>query len=314
MFVRACIVLQPMNAPAATVRREMLTGVLLAGAGAIAFSCKAIIIKLAYRYGVDAVTTIMYRMLFAFPLFLALSWWSGRNKPAPSAQDWRTLVGLGFCGYYLASYLDFAGLQYISANLERLILYLNPTVVLVAGKLLFKTEVSRRQWLALGVSYIGVLVVFGHDLSTGPDVAFGAMLVFGSAVSYAIYLVYSGQIVRRLGAMRVTGLGTSIACILCIAQFFILKPASAMLVAPEVVWLSALNAVLCTFIPVLITMMALERIGAGITAQIGMIGPMSTIILSVLVLGEPFTAWIASGTALVVAGVWLLARYRGRPH
>lgn len=290
----------------------MLTGVLLAGAGAIAFSCKAIIIKLAYRYGVDAVTTIMYRMLFALPLFLALSWWSGRNRPAPSAQDWRTLFGLGFCGYYLASFLDFAGLQYISANLERLILYLNPTIVLLAGKLLFKTEVSRQQWLALGVSYIGVLVVFGHDMRAGPDTALGAILVFGSAVSYALYLVYSGQIVRRLGAMRVTGLGTSIACMLCIAQFFILKPPSAMIVAPEVIWLSALNAVLCTFIPVLITMMALERIGAGITAQIGMIGPMSTIALSVLILEEPFTVWIAVGTALVVAGVWVLARYRAR--
>jgi drug/metabolite transporter (DMT)-like permease len=301
-----------MTAPAVAARRELLTGVLLAGAGAIAFSCKAIIVKLAYRYDVDAVTTIMYRMLFALPLFLALSWWSGRNKPAPSAADWRTLFGLGFCGYYLASYLDFAGLQYISANLERLILYLNPTIVLLAGRLLFKTEVSRQQWLALGVSYIGVLVVFAHDLHAGPDIPFGALLVFGSAVAYAIYLVYSGQIVRRLGAMRVTGLGTSIACVLCIAQFFILKPSSAMLVAPEVVWLSALNAVLCTFIPVLITMMALERIGAGITAQIGMIGPMSTIMLSVLVLGEPFTVWIALGTALVVSGVWLLARYRMR--
>jgi drug/metabolite transporter (DMT)-like permease len=300
--------------PAETARRELLTGVLLAGAGAIAFSCKAIIIKLAYRHGVDAVTTIMYRMLFALPLFLALSWWAGRGKSSPSAKDWRALFGLGFCGYYLASYLDFAGLQYISANLERLILYLNPTVVLVAGKLLFKTEVSRRQWLALGVSYIGVLVVFGQDLRGGPDIALGALLVFGSAISYAIYLVYSGQLVRRLGAMRVTGLGTTIACFLCIAQFFILKPPSAMMVAPEVIWLSALNAVLCTFVPVLITMMALERIGAGMTAQIGMIGPMSTIILSVLILGEPFTVWVAFGTALVVAGVWLLARSRVKAH
>ncbi|HWK51059.1 MAG TPA: DMT family transporter, partial [Steroidobacter sp.] len=178
-----------MNAPAASERRELITGVLLAGAGAIAFSCKAIIIKLAYRYGVDAVTTIMYRMLFALPLFLTLSWWAGRNRPAPSAQDWRTLFGLGFCGYYLASYLDFAGLQYISASLERLILYLNPTIVLLAGKLLFKTPVSRAQWLALGLSYIGVLVVFGHDVRSGPDIGLGTLLVFGSAVSYALYLV-----------------------------------------------------------------------------------------------------------------------------
>jgi drug/metabolite transporter (DMT)-like permease len=303
-----------MQDSAPKAQRELLTGMLLAGGGAIAFSCKAIIIKLAYRHDVDAVTAIMYRMLFALPLFLALSWWSGRNKPSLTAQDWRALFGLGFCGYYLASTLDFAGLQYISANLERLILYLNPTIVLLAGKLLFKTEVSPRQWQALGVSYIGVLVVFAHDLQTGPNIALGAILVLASAISYAMYLVYSGQVVRRLGAMRVTGLGTTIACVLCIAQFFILKPPSAMLVAPEVIWLSALNATLCTFIPVLITMMALERIGAGITAQIGMIGPMSTIILSVLVLGEPFTVWIAMGTGLVVAGVWVLARSRVSAH
>jgi len=302
-----------MNSPAAAPRRDLLTGVLLAGAGAIAFSCKAIIVKLAYRHGVDAVTVIMYRMLFALPLFLVLSWLAGRGKASPSARDWRTLFGLGFCGYYLASFLDFAGLQYIGASLERLILYLNPTVVLLLGKLLFKTPVTRRQWLALGVSYVGVLLVFGHDVRAGSDIALGASLVFGSAVSYAIYLVYSGEAVRRLGALRVTGLATSIACLLCIAQFLILKPLSAMVVAPEVLWLSVLNATLCTFVPVLMVMMALERIGAGITAQIGMIGPLSTIILSVLLLDERFNAWIAAGTALVVVGVWLLARRQAAP-
>lgn len=303
-----------MNASAAAPRRELLTGMMLAAAGAIAFSCKAIIVKLAYRYNVDATTTIMYRMLFALPLFLTLAWWSGRDKAPLTGGDWRVLSGLGFCGYYLASYLDFAGLQYISANLERLILYLNPTIVLLAGKLLFKTTVTRGQWLALCVSYLGVLLVFGHDVQTGPDIALGAVLVLGSAISYAIYLVYSGQAVRRLGALRVTGMATTIACILCIAQFFILKPAAAMVVAAPVIWLSVLNAVLCTFVPVLITMMALERIGAGLTAQIGMIGPMSTVALSVLILHEPFNAWIAAGTALVVAGVWLLARLRTARH
>jgi drug/metabolite transporter (DMT)-like permease len=297
-----------MNSPAAARPRELLTGMLLAGAGAIAFSCKAIIVKLAYRHGVDAVTVIMYRMLFALPLFLALSWWAGRGKPTPGARDWRTLFGLGFCGYYLASFLDFAGLQYIGASLERLILYLNPTIVLLAGKVLFKTEVTRRQWIALSMSYAGVLLVFAHDVQAGPDVALGTALVFGSALSYAIYLVYSGEAVRRLGALRVTGLATSIACVLCIAQFFILKPPSAMVVAREVLWLSVLNATLCTFVPVLMVMMALERIGAGITAQVGMIGPLSTIILSVIVLGEPFSAWMAAGTVLVVAGVWVLAK------
>jgi drug/metabolite transporter (DMT)-like permease len=282
---------------------------LMGGAGAIAFSGKAVIVKLAYRHGVDAVTVIMYRMLFALPMFLLLSWWAGRGKPALTWRDWKILSGLGFSGYYLASFLDFAGLQYITASLERLILYLNPTVVLGVGLLLFKTEVTRRQWLALGVSYVGVLVVFGHDVTvSGPHVALGAALVFGSAVSYALYLVFSGEAVKRLGALRLTGLATSIASVLCIAQFFILRPVATMVVAPEVIWLSILNATLCTFLPVLLVMLAIERVGAAVAAQTGLIGPLSTIMLSVVLLGEPFTIWMAIGTVLVLAGIWLLTK------
>ncbi|WP_280152529.1 DMT family transporter [Piscinibacter sp. XHJ-5] len=292
-------------------RRAVLPGLALAVAGSIAFSGKAIIVKLAYRYGVDAVTLIMYRMLFALPMFLALSWWAGRGRPALTRRDWTVVVGLGFSGYYLASFLDFAGLVYITASLERLILYLNPTLVLVLGYLLFKREVSRAQVLALAVSYAGVLLVFGHEVTlVGPDVALGTGLVFASAVSYAVYLVFSGEEVRRLGALRLTGLATTVACLLCIAQFFVLRPVSAMAVAPQVVWLSVLNATLCTFAPVVMVMMAVERIGATMAAQTGMIGPLSTILMGVLILGEPFTAWVAAGTVLVIAGIWLLARSR----
>src|SRR5580692_10082158 len=130
-------------------------GVLLATLGAIAFSGKAIIVKLAYRYGVDAVTLIMYRMLFSLPMFLALAWWAGRGKPPLTWRDARAVLGLGFCGYYLASFLDFAGLRYISASLERLILYLNPTLVLGLGVVLFRRKVTRSQLIALAVSYGG---------------------------------------------------------------------------------------------------------------------------------------------------------------
>ena len=293
------------------VTKPLWPGLLLAIAGSIAFSGKAIIVKLAYRYGVDAVTLIMYRMLFALPMFLALSWWAGRGRPALTRRDWVTILGLGFSGYYLASFLDFAGLAYITASLERLILYLNPTIVLALGFVLFKRQVNRKQLLALAVSYSGVLLVFGHEVTfAGANVALGAALVFGSAVSYAVYLVYSGEEVKRLGALRLTGLATTVACLLCIAQFFILRPVAAMQVAPEVIWLSVLNATLCTFAPVLMVMMAIERIGATMAAQTGMIGPLSTILMGVAILGEPFTAWVAAGTLLVLAGIWLLARAR----
>jgi drug/metabolite transporter (DMT)-like permease len=300
------------KAAAAPTPQRIGPGLLLASLGAVAFSGKAIIVKLAYRHGVDAVTLIMFRMLFALPLFVALAWWAGRGKPSLTARDWRVVCALGFCGYYLASFLDFAGLQYVSASLERLILYLNPTIVLLLGWLAFKRRVTRRQALALAVSYAGVLLVFGHELNLqGGSAALGSALVFGSAISYAVYLVYSGEEVRRLGSLRLTGLATTVACGLCIVQFLLLRPLSvAFEVAPEVIWLSVLNATLCTFAPVLMVMMAVERVGPALTAQTGMIGPMSTIGMGVLLLGEPFTAWVAAGTALVLAGVWLLAKAR----
>ena len=284
---------------------------MLAMAGSIAFSGKAIIVKLAYRHGVDAVTVIMFRMLFALPLFLALAWWSGRGKPPLTRRDWRMVGALGFSGYYLASFLDFAGLQYISASLERLILYLNPTIVLLLGVFVFHRRVKPSQLVAMAVSYGGVLLVFGHEVtSQGPHAVLGALLVFGSAVSYAVYLAYSGEEVKRLGALRLTGLATTVACVLCIGQFVVLRPLAAAVVAPEVIWLSVLNATLCTFAPVLMVMLAIERVGATLTAQTGMVGPVSTILMGVLILGEPFTAWIAAGTLLVLAGIWLLTRAR----
>ncbi len=294
--------------------KSIATGLLLATLGAIAFSAKAIIVKLAYRYGVDAVTLIMYRMLFALPIFAVMAWWSSRGKPPLTRHDVWGVLGLGFSGYYLASFLDFAGLAYISASLERLILYLNPTLVLLMGLVLYKRHISRRQALGMAISYLGVMLVFGHEIKLeGADAALGALLVFGSAVSYAIYLSFSGELVQRLGSLRLVGLATTVACGLCIGQFLVLRPLSAALVAPEVIWLSILNATLCTAAPVLMVMMAIERIGAGLAAQTGMVGPMSTILMGVLILGEPFTAWVAAGTALVVAGIFVFTS-RSAPH
>ena len=288
--------------------KNIAPGLLLAVLGSIAFSGKAIIVKLAYRHGVDAVTLIMYRMLFALPIFAAMAWWASRGKPPLTRRDWLGVLGLGLTGYYLASFLDFAGLAYISASLERLILYLNPTLVLLLGWLLYRRPVGRRQALGMGISYLGVVLVFGHEVKLdGGDVALGALLVFLSAVSYAIYLSYSGQLVQRLGSLRLVGLATTVACGLCIAQFLLLRPMSAALVAPPVIWLSILNATLCTAVPVLMVMMAIERIGASLAAQTGMVGPMSTILMGVLILGEPFTAWVAAGTVLVIAGVFVVS-------
>ena len=289
--------------------KKIASGLLLATLGAIAFSGKAIIVKLAYRYGVDAVTLIMYRMLFALPIFALMGWWSSRGKPSLARKDYLGLLGLGITGYYLASFLDFAGLAYISASLERLILYLNPTLVLLLGLVLYQRHIQRAQGWGMLISYCGVLLVFGHEIQfLGRDAALGALLVFLSAVSYALYMTFSGELVQRLGSLRLVGLATTVACLLCIGQFVLLRPWSAALVAPEVIWLSVLNATLCTAAPVLMVMMAIERIGPSLAAQAGMVGPMSTILMGVVILGEPFTAWVAAGTVLVVAGIFVFSR------
>lgn len=288
---------------------QLTSGLLLAVAGSIAFSGKAIIVKLAYRHGVDAVTLLMFRMLFALPMFLLMAWWAGRGKGPIAARDWWGILGLGVCGYYLASFLDFWGLEYISASLERLILYLNPTFVLVLGWLLYGRKISRRQAVGMLISYAGVLLVFGHEAALdGQNALLGAGLVLASAISYALYLSYSGQLVQRLGSLRLAGWATSVACVLCIGQFLLLRPLGAAEVAEPVLWLSLLNATACTAVPVLLVMMAIERIGSSLTAQTGMIGPMSTLLMGVLILGEPFNVWIVGGTALVLSGVFWVTR------
>lgn len=293
-------------APLAAVNR---TGLLLAALGAIAFSGKAIIVKLGYRYGVDAVTLLALRMLVAFPFFLLMGVWASRRAPPLAAADRVRIGALGFLGYYLASFLDFAGLAYITATLERLILYLTPTLVALIGWLALGKRISGRQALALLVSYAGVALAFGHDLRMGgSDIALGSMLVFGSALSYALYLVGSGELVARVGAVRLTAYASSVASVLCLLQFALLRPLSALDLPWQVHALSLLNGTLCTVLPVLAVMMAVARIGSALAAQVGMLGPVSTIVLSLLLLSEPMGPWQVAGTVLVMAGVFMVSR------
>lgn len=284
-------------------------GLAIAMIGSIGFSGKAIIVKVAYRYGVDAATLIMYRMLVALLPFLAIAWWSGRGKPALSWRDRGSIFILGLTGYYLASYLDFVGLQYISASLERLILYLNPTLVFAFSLLWFGQRATRRQVAAIATGYAGMLVVFGSEVSfVGENVVLGAGLVFAGAVSYALYISYSGALVKRIGSLRLVGWASTVACLLCFAQFLAVRPLSAAVVPSEVLWLSLLNGTACTVAPVLLLMIAIQRVGATSAAQASLLGPLSTIAMSIFILDEPFTPWIAVGTVLVIGSISILAR------
>lgn len=296
--------------PTVDFNKDKWLGFILATVGAIAFSGKAIVVKLAYQYGVDAITLLMYRMLFALPLFLLLLWWASKKSSATqyqlSTQDFLGVIALGFFGYYLASYLDFMGLQYISASLERLILYLNPTIVLLLGWGLWGKKISFAQAFGMLISYLGVAWALSHELHIeGNNVLLGTILVFLSALSYAIYLAYSGQWVERFGSLRLVSLTSIVACFFCIGQFFITHPISAMYVHTQVIYLSIINAVFCTVIPVIFVMLGIRRLGASLASQVGLIGPISTFVLAYFFLNEPISINALLGGFLVLVGVAL---------
>ena len=293
----------------ATARKTFLAGLAIAIVGAVLFSTKAIVAKLIYRYQIDAVTLIAFRMLFSLPVFSAVAIWKMRTEASLSnAERWRIVV-LGLLGYYLASFLDFMGLQYITAGLERLILFLTPSFVLLISVAFLKKKISPLEWGALGTSYFGMVLVFLHDARHGgSNVVLGGALVLGSAIAYALYLLASGEMVRRVGALRLVAYAMCVSSAACIGQFFLLRPAS-MLVQPMPVYaLSLFNAIFCTVLPVFMTMVAVARIGAGTASQAGMVGPVSTLFLGALILNEPITGFQLSGTALVLTGIYLLSR------
>jgi drug/metabolite transporter (DMT)-like permease len=293
---------------APVTRPALIAGLAIAIGGAVLFSTKAIVAKLLYRYQIDAVTLIAFRMLFSLPVFAGVAIWKMRTGPALSNSDRWRLVGLGLVGYYLSSYLDFLGLQYISVGLERLILFLTPTFVLLVSALFLKQRIGRAQWAALALSYCGIVLVFVHDLGGGGgNIALGSLLVLGSAAAYAIYLLGTGGMVRRIGPLRLVAYAMCVSSAACLLQFFLLRPVS-MLVQPlQVYGLSLVNGIFCTIFPVFMTMIAVQRIGAATASQAGMIGPVSTLFLGWALLGEPITAVQLAGTALVLAGIYLLS-------
>lgn len=290
-------------------QRHHWFGLGLAVAGAILFSTKAIVAKLIYRYPVDAVTLIAFRMMFSLPIFAAIAWWQARkNAPLSTNDRWRILF-LGLVGYYLSSFLDFLGLQYISAGLERLILFLTPSFVLFIHAVWFKRPIRKAQWISLVVAYLGIVLVFMHDLSfNGKQVVLGAGLVLGSAIAYASYLIQSGEMVARLGSLRLVSYAMCISSVACIGQFLVLRPIETFQQPLPVLGLSVINAIFCTVFPVFLTMFAVKRVGAAVASQAGMIGPVSTLALGTIFLQEQVSSWQIMGAGLVIAGMYLLGR------
>ena len=300
------------------VQHTRFYGMVFALLAAFGFSFKAILVKLAYAWHpVDAITLLALRMLFALPFFLALAWQARGADPHArmDAGDWLRLTWLGLTGYYLASILDFWGLGYINAGLERLILFLYPTLVVVLGAWLGRRRVARRETWALALSYGGIALAFASDLHLASDrsaLLLGSGLVFASAVAYALYLLASGNTIARIGTRRAAAYAMLISTVFVLAHFTATQPLAALRQPWSIYGLALAMAVFSTVLPAVLLAEAIKRVGAGQVALLGSAGPIITIYLGVVVLGEPATILQLIGAALVLCGV-LMVTLPGRP-
>jgi drug/metabolite transporter (DMT)-like permease len=286
-------------------------GFILTFCGAILFSTKAIIVKLAFRHtAMDGLTLLAMRMLFSLPFYIAAAWIATRqinNKPL-SGRQWIYIILLGLFGYYLSSLFDFVGLQYISAGLERLILFLYPSFVILINALIFKQPVSRLQKTALLLTYAGIALAywgeFHIDLGNN-NFIWGSILIFLCSITFSLYIVGSGRLIPQTGATRFTAYAMLAATAGIFAHFAIAGHTEAIEFSGTHWWYGLTLAIFATVLPTFMMSNGMKRIGANNVAIISAIGPVSTIIQAHFVLDEPIFAMQVAGTLLVIAGVLL---------
>jgi len=288
-------------------------GVLFALVGTIAFAFRPVMIKLGYAaHPVSATTLLFLRMTLSLPFFVAMAWYQRAAGPI-AGRDWLGIAALGFLGYYLASLLDFLGLQYIPAGLGRLIMFLYPTLVVILSFVFLGKTPTRREIAALAITYAGIALVLSQHLGASPEhrlFLFGALLVFSSSMCYAVYLVAGSQLVKRVGSMRFTAYTMIISTLPAVVQFALLESTAA-LELPGQVWGYVLILALgCTVFPVLLVAESLKRIGANHFALIGALGPVTTVLADFGLLGGALTAAQVAGGTLVILGVLLVSLKR----
>ncbi|MDN5215463.1 DMT family transporter [Fulvivirgaceae bacterium BMA12] len=293
-------------------RKKYLIGAVIVFIGAILFSAKAVLIKLAYRHPVDAISLLTLRMLMALPFYLLVNIYlsSKTRQQKLTEKAYLSVIILGVSGYYLASFFDFYGLKFITASLERLILFIYPTFVVIITALVFKKAISWLQILAIFMTYAGILVIVTNDLNMEDqkDVWLGGGLILLSALTFAIYLVGSGEIIPKIGSLRFTAMAMSVSAVCVILHYLVGHSAAAMLNFPrEVYWLSLIIALFCTVLPSFLLSEGILRIGSSNASIIGGIGPVSTIVLAYFFLGERITWMQIIGTVFVIAGVLVIS-------
>jgi drug/metabolite transporter (DMT)-like permease len=296
-----------------------LHGCLLAGGGAALFSMKAIIIKIAYGdegVDVDAILLLGLRMAFALPVFLAIGFWLIRSRGVNLRERLTMRLALssalvGLLGYYLAAYLDFLGLMFITAQLERLVLFTYPLFVMILGALFFGGLITRWGLLSLLIAYAGItMVYFQGAMSQGENVTTGVLFVLGAAFAFALYQLLARSIISTTGSLLFTCIAMSAAAVGSLFHLAVdsaLSDTGAHLAAlpARVYFLAAILGIVATVLPAFMINAGLERIGAQASAMIHTISPIVTIVLAVAILGEPFTIIDALGSAFVIAGVGL---------
>lgn len=291
---------------------------ILAAIGVVMFSAKAVLVKLAYEYNVDTVSLLLIRMGLALPFYVIIAAIESTRKKNEKlqAKDYWFLILLGILGYYLASYLDFQGLNYVTASIERLILFVYPTMVVAISAVFLKKRISVQQKLAVLITYIGVFIAFykyssASGIST--NIPLGAMLVFASALAYAIFLVGSGDMIPRIGAVRFTSYAMIVSCAAVMVHYAFKNSGDVFNQQTEVYYLGLGMAFISTIIPSFLLAEAIKRIGASNVAIVGSIGPISTIILATIFLGEQIGFFQILGTVIVISGVMLIAISKRKP-
>lgn len=289
-----------------------LTGFFISLSGSILFSTKAIMVKLAFNgTPTDALTLLMLRMLFALPFYLLIAFWAAKkeNSQPLTSKQWLQIAGLGIIGYYLSSLFDFIGLQYVSAGLERLILFLYPTFSVIINAKIFKTSLTKIQIAALILTYVGIGIAYFGELkidNTNPNFYFGSGMILLCAITYSLYLVGTGRIVKKVGDTRYTAYAMLFATLGIFIHFALKKPINAVVLSPQLLWLSIGLAIIATVVPSFLISNAMKKIGSNNVSIISSIGPVSTIIQAHFILGEQLFAEQLIGTLLVIAGVLLI--------
>ncbi len=290
-----------------------LVGIVFIIIAALAFSSKAIAIKLAYGYGelVSPIILLTLRMAIALPFFLFSIYLIERksNLPRLESKDIARLMALGLIGFYLAAYLDFVGLSYITASLERLILLLYPSFVVLITALLKRKRVSLKEAIALGVSYIGFIIVFAQELSfSEPNIVLGSIFVFGSALAFAIYFIGNGVLIGKLGAKRCTAYAMTFACIATNLHFAASYDPVIFALPAEVYGLALFMALVCTVLPTFFMAAGIQCIGVNSAAIISSLGPIMTLVLAYFFLNETLTPQQMAGAALVIIGIFVVTK------